>query len=199
MDKTPKIHPFYGGPFSQWAACAFTIDGIEYSCAEKYMMAAKASLFGDDEALAAIMESDSPREQKAWGRKVKGFNPDVWNAVAKDVVFRANMAKFTQNRDMWKYMVLTGNDILVEASPTDRVWGVGISEDDPRIYNQDEWQGTNWLGEVLMEVREAIRFWWCTFVTDMKIVQAALNSTDGCGCKNEACFCEMASKGEVQV
>jgi ribA/ribD-fused uncharacterized protein len=151
------IHPFWGGPFSQWARCKFTIDGIEYNCAEQYMMAAKAKLFNDQEALEAIMKSKDPREQKATGRKVKNFNPEQWEAIAKDVVTRANMAKFTQNEEMKLFMLGTGDDHIVEASPYDRIWGVGIAEDDERIWDKDQWDGKNWLGECLMEVREALK------------------------------------------
>lgn len=152
-----KIHPFYGGPFSNWANCSFAVDGVTYTSSEQFMMAKKAMLFGDHESLAIIMGTDNPAKQKAQGKLVKRFVKEMWEAVAKDVVFRGCMAKFTQNAKFHDYIMNTGEDIIVEASPTDRIWGVGIAEDDPDIYDKSKWKGTNWLGEVLMDVRKALR------------------------------------------
>ena len=146
---------FYGGPFSQWYRSKFTIDGVEYNCAEQYMMAQKALLFGDEEARVKIMKSHSPSDQKAAGRKVKNFDPDKWNLVAKSVVYRANIAKFSTPY-LKEYILATGNKEIVEASPTDRIWGIGLSEDNPDIYDKSKWRGTNWLGEVIMQVRDTL-------------------------------------------
>ena len=121
------------------------------------MMAQKAALFGDEVRLKNILGSDDPRCQKSQGRLVQGFDKDAWDAVSKDVVFRANMSKFSQNKDLYKMLLETGNDKLVEASPTDGLWGVKLSADDPRIYNPAQWQGSNWLGYILMEVRRNLR------------------------------------------
>ena len=151
------IHAFWGGPFSQWAKCTFTIDGIEYNCAEQYMMAEKARLFKDEDSLDQIMASKNPRDQKAIGRKVKGFVQEEWEAVARDVVTKANLAKFSQDQTLKDFILGTGDDHIVEASPYDRIWGVGIAEDDERIWDKDQWDGKNWLGECLMEVREALQ------------------------------------------
>lgn len=152
-----QFHMFWGGPFSQWFPCYFTIDGVEYNCTEQYMMAKKAQLFGDEYALGKIMAISDPREQKAIGRSVKGFVDWKWNAVSRDVVFRGNMAKFTQNSDLRDYLLETGDDEIVEASPEDVIWGIGLGADDPDAYDKSKWKGTNWLGEVIMEVRRAIR------------------------------------------
>lgn len=152
---------FYGGPFSQWAECRFNAkvpdgESWEFNTAEKYMMLCKAAFFEDKESYEAIIRSDNPAAAKAMGRKVKGFDIDKWNEVARDVVFTGNLAKFTST-PTWKRIILeTGNRILVEGSPTDRMWGVGLAYDDPRILDEKNWRGTNWLGEVLMEVRESI-------------------------------------------
>jgi len=119
------------------------------------MMAEKARLFGDNESLAKIMASKSPREQKKLGRKVKNFDPFKWSEVCKEVVRRGNYAKFTQNTELgWKLIESEGT--LVEASPYDRIWGIGLGEDDPRAQDRNQWLGANWLGEVLTEVRQQI-------------------------------------------
>jgi len=149
-----KFTFFWSGPFSQWAASRFVIDGVEYNTAEQYMMAQKAVTFGDDESLKKIMKSKSPKEQKALGRKVKNFVADKWNAVAKKAVYDANYAKFSQNKDLQKVLFATAGTTLVEASPLDRIWGIGLKETDPRAQNRETWNGTNWLGEVLTQVRD---------------------------------------------
>src|SRR5690348_8597394 len=90
---------FWSGPYSQWARYSFTIDGVSYNTCEQYMMAEKARLFGDHETEAKIMQTADPREQKALGRKVKSFDEERWKAAREDIVYRANLAKFTQNPD----------------------------------------------------------------------------------------------------
>lgn len=147
---------FWNGPFSQWCDAEFEVDGVTYNCAEQYMMAEKARLFGDDETLAKIMAAWSPREQKKLGRQVKGFDPDAWNAVSREAVYRGNYAKFTQNPHLLKRLMDTKGTTLVEASPYDRIWGIGLSADDERALDRSQWQGKNWLGETLTKVREAL-------------------------------------------
>lgn len=153
---TSKYIPFYGGPFSQWSPCDITIDGVHYNCAEQYMMAKKALVFQDLEAHAAIMASEDPSEQKAIGRKVKGFNAAVWDTISRDVVARASVAKFTSSRRYFQELSLTQGTVLVEASPTDRLWGIGLYEGDPKVHDPAKWRGSNWLGQVLNETRDAL-------------------------------------------
>jgi ribA/ribD-fused uncharacterized protein len=148
---------FYGGYFSQWARTKFTIDGVEYNTAEQYMMCQKALLFGDDEAYQKILKSHDPSIQKATGRKVKNFDADKWNAVSRSVVYRANLAKFTSAPYLKKFLLDTGDKEIVEASPTDRIWGIGMAENDPDRFDKSKWRGTNWLGEVIMQVRDTLR------------------------------------------
>jgi len=147
---------FYGGPFSQWYGSKFEVSGVEYNCAEQFMMAAKARIFGDKEALKKIMASEDPKEQKALGREVKGFSEISWNRTAKEVVYIANLAKFSEP-ELKKVLLDTGNKELVEASPYDTIWGIGLGEDDPDRLDKSKWKGTNWLGEVLMRVRRELR------------------------------------------
>jgi ribA/ribD-fused uncharacterized protein len=145
---------FYGGALSQWAPSPFTLDGVQYSTAEQYMMAMKADYFGDDDAKAKIMATDSPSEQKSIGRMVKNFNAEAWNAVSRGFVYKANIAKFTQNQWCMDELIRTGDLEIVEASPYDPIWGIGLDANDPRAQDKTQWRGTNWLGEVLMKVRK---------------------------------------------
>lgn len=156
MDYT-KYTFFYKtrNPFSNWHPAYFKDeDGVEYYCSEQYMMYKKAMLFGDNKTALEILDSNDPREQKALGRKVKNFDSAVWEANAKQIVYAACRLKFTQNHSMLKALLATEGTLLVEASPYDKVWGVGLGEDDPRIKDPKNWKGTNWLGEVLTKLRE---------------------------------------------
>ena len=151
---TDKFVFFYGGVFSQWFYHDMEIDGITYNCAEQYMMAMKAKTFNDTASLTKIMASYDPKEQKAIGRQVKDFDPDMWNCVAKNYVYRANLEKFSG--DLKQYLLETGDRELVEASPYDKIWGIGLAMDNKNLTDKTKWQGTNWLGETLMKVRETL-------------------------------------------
>ncbi|MCM3782529.1 NADAR family protein [Neobacillus mesonae] len=142
--------------FSQWWTCSFMINGESYSCTEQYMMAEKARLFQDDKMLTAIMQAKHPKEMKAYGRAVTGFDQSVWEQHCYDIVKRGNYAKFKQNPDLWHYMKSTKGRILVEASPVDRIWGIGMSKDDPAAHNPMKWRGRNLLGFALTEVRDEL-------------------------------------------
>lgn len=152
-----NFHLFWNGPFSNWYSASITVDGVEYSCTEQHMMAEKAKLFEDHETLKKIMRAKHPAEQKKLGRQVKGFDVDKWSVVAKELVYKGNLAKFTQHEDLKQYLLGTGDKIIVEASPYDTVWGIGLGEDDERCLDPKQWKGTNWLGEVIMRVRATIR------------------------------------------
>ena len=156
--ETDKYIFFYGGIYSQWYPCDIVIDNIKYCTNEQAMMAEKASLFGDGFSKKQIMASKDPAEQKYWGRRVKNFDKDKWEKfVAKNIVFKANYAKFTQHKDLKKRLLDTEDKIIVEASPWDKIWGIGLSCDDKRILDPQQWRGTNWLGEAIMKVRETIK------------------------------------------
>lgn len=145
---------FWDGPFSQWEPCEFEVDDVTYNCAEQYMMAMKAKMFGDDDTFERIMEEDSPREQKKLGRQVKGFDAERWNLRAREIVYEGNHAKFTQNPELLDKLMETRGTTLVEASPYDCIWGIGMREGDAGITDRNNWRGTNWLGEVLTGLRE---------------------------------------------
>ena len=148
---------FWSGWPSNWHKCRFTLDGAEYNCCEQFMMAVKARVFGDRDTEAAVLKAKSPREQKALGRQVAGFDADQWNAVSRGIVYRANVAKFQQNADLAQLLLATGDRTIVEASPLDRIWGIGLAQDDPRASDPTQWQGTNWLGVALMQARDELR------------------------------------------
>lgn len=141
-------------PFSQWHPAFFEVGGIRFDCAEQYMMYRKATLFQDEEMAAKILAAQTPREQKALGRAVHNFQRDQWEAHCRQFVYDGNDAKFTQNPALLEKLLATKGTTLVEASPTDRIWGVGLEEGDPRILNRTTWRGTNWLGEILTRLRE---------------------------------------------
>jgi len=147
---------FWSGPFTQWHRSPFEIDGIWYNCAEQYMMAEKARMFGDTEMESRIMTAIEPADQKRYGRQVKGFDLKKWNATAREIVYRGSYAKYTQNPKLKENLLKTAGTTLVEASPHDKIWGIGLHKTDHRCKNRETWQGSNWLGEVLTKVREKI-------------------------------------------
>jgi ribA/ribD-fused uncharacterized protein len=138
---------------SQWWESAFEAGGIRYPTAEHYMMAEKARLFGDDATLARILEAGSPGAAKELGRWVTNFVEAEWEANRFDIVVRGNVAKFGQNEALRTYLLNTGGQVLVEASPVDPIWGAGLATGDPRIESPAQWPGANLLGFALMKVR----------------------------------------------
>lgn len=161
---TPKYVLFWGhqpnadgsigkGCFSQWFEASFQIDGQPYLTAEHFMMAEKARLFDDVETRASILAARTPAEAKKLGRGVKGFDDARWEHGRFDIVVRANEAKFSQNRALRDYLLTSGDRVLVEASPVDRIWGIGLAANDERAVEPRAWCGLNLLGFALMEVR----------------------------------------------
>lgn len=147
---------FWHGPFSQWYPCQFTLGGAKYNCTEQYMMAKKALFFEDEQSWLKIMACDSPKIQKAIGRTVTNFDLEKWKDVCEEIVYTGNYAKFTQSDYLKSIILGTENRTLVEASPYDKIWGIGLAETDPKALNPDSWQGLNLLGIALMKVRESI-------------------------------------------
>ena len=141
---------------SQWWPSVFIVDDLSYGSAEHWMMAEKARLFNDQTALQKILDSSSPAEAKKWGRTVRGFEEKAWNTHRYDIVKTGNLHKFRQHPDLWEYLQNTASRILVEASPDDTIWGIGMKEGDADIENPYTWQGSNLLGFALMEVRDEL-------------------------------------------
>lgn len=143
--------------FSQWFEAGFDVDGVHYPTAEHFMMAGKARLFDDAEMLAAILASSHPGDAKKLGRKVRGFDQDAWSRERSNIVVAGNVAKFGQNPALGAYLLGTGDRVLVEASPRDRIWGIGMGKNNPDAADPRKWRGSNLLGFALMEVRTTLR------------------------------------------
>lgn len=150
-----RFHPFLRGVFSQWHATRFTVDGLDYNCAEQWMMVNKAALFDDHDRAVAIMATDDPAEQKRLGQVVQGFDSARWDLHKVDIVERGNREKFRQNPGAMRQLSSTGDAMLVEANPRDWVWGAGLAADHPDISSPDGWRGSNLLGRILTYVRDA--------------------------------------------
>jgi len=146
---------FWKDKIGQWNMKPFVDkDGIKYNCAEQYMMAKKAILFNDKESYKLIMEAEHPGEQQRLGRLVKNFDLKTWEANDQLIVYQGNMLKFEQNPDLLEILKSTKGTILVEASPSDREWGVGLSENNKDILLKENWKGKNKLGYTLTALRD---------------------------------------------
>ena len=145
---------FWQGPFSNWYRSNFELNGIKFNTNEQYMMYKKAMLFNDTVTANAILKSNNPKECKALGRKVSGFDNVWWQDNCIEIVFRGAHAKFSQNRKLYNMLMNTGDATLVEASPFDKIWGIGLDEENAKKTNPADWPGTNWLGIVLTDLRE---------------------------------------------
>ena len=142
--------------FSQWFARGFEHQGIHYTTAEHWMMAEKARLFKDQESLEKILISSTPGEAKKLGRAIQNFTEQTWLDHREKIVREGNYLKFSQNQDLYEYILSTGDRVLVEASPYDRIWGIGMKQGDAGIEDPNNWKGLNLLGYALMEVRERL-------------------------------------------
>eukprot|EP01088_Endostelium_zonatum_P017498 TRINITY_DN5196_c0_g1_i1.p1 TRINITY_DN5196_c0_g1~~TRINITY_DN5196_c0_g1_i1.p1 ORF type:complete len:177 (+),score=53.57 TRINITY_DN5196_c0_g1_i1:37-567(+) len=148
---------FWHGWPGQWYPSVFVgEDGTKYVCAEQWMMAEKARLFKDEDMRKEILATDKPKKMKALGRKVRNFDGEVWDKNARDIVYRGNVLKFSQNPELKQKLIATGDKILAEASPLDKIWGIGLAASDKNARDQKLWKGKNWLGECLMRARETI-------------------------------------------
>ena len=145
------------GCLSQWWPSAFTADGETYATAEHFMMAAKALLFGDAEMADRIRDAPHPGAAKELGRQVRGFDEQRWAERRFDLVVTGNLAKFSQHPELRDFLVGTGGRVLVEASPRDRIWGIGLAAEHEHSTLPERWPGLNLLGFALMEVREQLR------------------------------------------
>ena len=154
MSKDVKYHFFWSGPFSNWQPSVFKINTVEYTCAEQAMMAFKAFLFKDYDTAKKIMATHSPAEQKELGKKVKNFDIPIWTEKSYDAVKEILHAKFSQNEDLKRYLLTYKDYEIVEASPSDRIWGIGYWEKNA-LENIDNW-GENRLGKILTELAQEL-------------------------------------------
>ncbi|MFI1433689.1 NADAR family protein [Streptomyces lydicus] len=143
--------------FSQWWPAPFTVEGVGYATAEHWMMAGKARLFGDAEAERRALAAKHPKQAKDAGRAVRGFDDETWQRHRFGLVVTGSVHKFGQHPALREYLLGTGSRVLVEASPLDRIWGIGLAADDERAGDPGRWRGLNLLGFALMEARQRLR------------------------------------------
>ena len=144
------------GIFCQWASSPFVADGKRFPTAEHYMMYQKAMLFQDTATAAEIMRTRSPRTAKALGREVKGFSEARWKDERYNIVLQGSRLKFTQNPDIRNVLLSTKGHALCEASPFDRVWGIGYTAQNAKA-NAANW-GENLLGKALVQIRDSFEY-----------------------------------------
>ncbi|SFT44565.1 hypothetical protein SAMN05216474_0610 [Lishizhenia tianjinensis] len=142
--------------FSQWWKCSFTHENQLFTSTEQWMMYHKSLLFKDEEIAQKIQQSKSPGEAKDLGRQVRGFDIYTWEEKRFDIVVQGNLLKFSQNEDLKTFLLNTPNRVLVEASPVDEIWGIGLTKDSEKAQNPHTWRGLNLLGFALMETRRIL-------------------------------------------
>ena len=142
------------GLYSQFYPCNFVYDCKIFNCCEQFMMYNKAMLFGDTTIANKILQETTPKVIKTLGRKVRNFDENIWNEHKEEIVFKGNYLKFTQNEELKERLISTENKMLVEASPYDKIWGIGINV--KQAIEGKEWKGLNLLGNILMNVRKKI-------------------------------------------
>lgn len=142
---------------SNWTISPFVINNQSFNCVEQYMMAEKAAVFGDTETYNKILGTEIPKEQKDFGRAVRNYNEDIWNTVRYGVVLRGTLEKYRQNPKLRsKLMKVDSNIIFAEASPIDKVWGIGLEATDVKAHSIDTWEGQNLLGKVVTAARDIL-------------------------------------------
>jgi ribA/ribD-fused uncharacterized protein len=155
---TNSMHFFLTDEFSQWYPSKFKDErGNEFSCCEQWMMYSKAELFGDNEIMKKVLETNDPDEMKKLGRQIKDFNKEVWDDKAPKIVAIGNLMKFSQNPELWEILDKTDNKILVKAADYDKIWGIGLKAEDAILVEKDKWLGSNLLGYAIMEARDTLR------------------------------------------
>ena len=158
---TEDVSPYYffwraEDFLSQWHFAPFRLDDILYSSAEQYMMYHKAVSMKDQNTAQYILGTQDPSMQKWLGKKVQNFDKVLWDSISQSVVKTGNFAKFRQNPNLRVQLLETSGKLLVEASPFDRRWGIGLPAGDERCHDRSLWKGTNWLGFILTEIREEL-------------------------------------------
>ncbi len=141
----------------QWTFVQFEMDGIKFNCAEQAMMYKKSILFDDAETAKLILKAENPRKFKGLGRKVKNFNEKIWEENKFQIVVDVNFAKFSQNPLFKEVLLATGDKLLIEASPLDSIWGIGVDPEIAMKISIEEFKGTNLLGKALMETRKILK------------------------------------------
>lgn len=148
---------FYNGIYSNWERCNFFDGNESFFSSEQHFMMSKAVFFCDLESISKMSKSKGSSEVKALGRQIKNYNDKHWTCVRFGFMTLANYLKFSQNPELKRELLETGSRIMVECSPEDKIWGIGLDEVNENIYDESKWQGTNLLGKALMEVRDLIK------------------------------------------
>lgn len=158
MKHTAHFVFFFGKDdfLSNWHPAHFTVNGVSFTCVEQFMMYSKAMLFDCADIAEKVLQTSDPKTQKALGRSVRNFDATVWDAKRLNIVTVGCREKFAQNPRLLAQLIATGTRRLVEASPYDRIWGIGLRETDPRAETPARWLGKNLLGEALMEARKML-------------------------------------------
>jgi ribA/ribD-fused uncharacterized protein len=152
--KSNDTHTFFwSGVFSNWYPVIFKYKGNQFENTEQAFMWEKANYFGDSKIADTILQTPDPKENKGLGRRVKNFNSFKWDNICKDIMYDVNLEKFNQNPRLKKILLETEGKDLVEASPYDTIWGIGMDEDEAVGVTPNEWRGKNYLGEVLTKLR----------------------------------------------
>lgn len=153
----PKDGSINASCLSQWFMRTFSHEGLSFASAEHWMMAGKARTFRDFATLEQILNAPTPGEAKKLGRQVTPFDPGKWDEVKFELVVQGNVLKFGQHADLRDFLLNTGDRVIVEASPRDRIWGIGMGRSNPDAENPAKWRGGNLLGFALMQAREQLR------------------------------------------
>lgn len=154
MKKNYKFFWTSNSPGSNWYLSKFRLDGIEFISAEQAMMYYKAITFGDSVIAAKILKETSQRAIKSLGRQVSNFNEKIWSIVSRPIMVRVLSAKFSQDETCYDWLMFPKDAYFVEASPYDKIWGIGLREEDPRAQDESTWEGENRLGNTLNETRD---------------------------------------------
>lgn len=155
MNITDDFVLFWGTVFSNFATTPYVSpDGKKFFCTEQEFMYRKACLFDDYEIAERILKASTPKECKALGRKVRNFDNTIWDEVRYDVMYNACKSKFTQDKTAHDALMSYPGKEFVEASPYDRIWGIGLGEYDPKALDKKTWRGRNLLGKVLTQIRD---------------------------------------------
>lgn len=144
------------GYLSNWYLSRFKVDGIVFSSMEQFMMYRKAICFHDNNIAVQILETGDAVRIKDLGRHVSGYDENLWNGVRQLVVYEGLLAKFSQNDKLQEQLKATGNTVLAECAVKDRIWGIGLSMNDPDRFDRTKWKGQNLLGYALMMVRDRL-------------------------------------------
>lgn len=154
---------FWNGPFSNWHISTFDHDtnskwGItKFTSSEQAMMFYKALWFNDEDSLIKILSTHSPREQKALGRKVNGFDQEIWESKIELTFSNVLVDKFSSDPILTEILLDSESKTIVEASPYDTVWGIGLGVDSYDILDESKWKGKNLLGKCLMNARTLLQ------------------------------------------